>query len=519
MYPSFFQTPEIIPYVLTAFICAALGIFQFLSGWKRRTLQQFAVLQFLLAALAFSRAFVISVEDSEARLVAEQYYYAAALVIPVVFLSLIYHLIYEDRLKIRRMVIFAFYFLAALAVFLGIFVFFDNPIVDARSLLNRVAPIFYGAVLAAAVIELTYRIFKSDPTIVRERLKITLTAVAFAFAGGSFYFFSFPNDDAKRGVIFLFSILFFSATALYAFRTKRAAELSGLIKKISVWSITSFVLFVFLYFDLAFFRPWIVASGVKQSFIAFTILFFLALAIFYYAFKRLDKFFRKDDYDIDEAIGKFRKELITLRETSELFDRIEQIFYDCLAIENMSVYSVVKEPSLRLELIARSGVKSPQILPLYDLGQLNGFFAGRAFVFADENSLLSDLPDDDQLKNIIIQCQPYVIIPLSIHNEISVIIILGKRKRRKAYTQNTVHALRELIASIETAYSNAKLYEDSQKWTVELERSVKERQRELNNMNLEYAAERDDAVRLNKAALEREMKLSELKNKFLDLKK
>ena len=92
------------------------------------------------------------------------------------------------------------------------------------------------------------------------------------------------------------------------------------------WIATTAIVFIFLYFNLALFRPLIIYEDFRSTGFGFSVLFFLAWLVFVLSFRKIDRILRRQVFEQQDLLKRFRRELITLRNQTELFDRIEQIF-------------------------------------------------------------------------------------------------------------------------------------------------------------------------------------------------
>ncbi|TAN57513.1 hypothetical protein EPN15_04045 [Patescibacteria group bacterium] len=498
-------SPLIIPYALTALFCGILSFWLFSRENKNAAIWRFAVLESLFAIVALSLSFTIAVTDRELQNIAVNLAVIAAAFIPAIFLSSIYCFIYGDKIKYRRIILISGY----IASFAALVLHFSG-------FLNHRSGLFaYSGIIAVAIIETIINIAMAESGIFLEKLKAALLAYLIALSGSALYFFEPAGNEVSKSILFFSAIILFSIFQLYALKRNRVSEVNDIIKKIIAWIATTAIVFVFLYFNLALFRPLIIYDDFRSTGFAFSVLFFLAWLVFVLSFRKIDRFLRRQVFEQQDLLKRFRRELITLRNQSELFDRIEQIFFDCLGVESVDFYQITADPAPRLSTAVRVGARSAYSMSLPYSGFFNNISNEKKIIAIDDYNILNPRsPENAKLKEIMLKIKASLLILLKVRNEAVIAIALGNRKGRKAYARNSIKIIEELLASFTAAYSNARLYEESKKWSKQLEHSVRERTAELEKMNIEYSAERDELERLNKVARGRESRLNELKKKL-----
>src|SRR3989338_2765209 len=262
--------PLAIPYALTAVFCGILSLWLFLREDKEATIWRFAILESLLAIIAVS--FVFNAKNSIA---------IAAMLVLAIFLSFVYRFIYGDKIKYRRAILifgYAVSFAAALLYFTG----FLNP---------SIGLFFYAGIVAAAIIETIVNIAMAESGIFLERLKTATLAYLIALGGIILYFFAPAGDEIEKSILFFTAIVLFSIFQLYALKRKRISEVNDILKKIIAWILSTAIVFIFLYFNLALFRPLIIYDDFRSTGFAFSVLFFFSLVgVFFFFFKNLPNF-------------------------------------------------------------------------------------------------------------------------------------------------------------------------------------------------------------------------------------
>ena len=486
--------PLAIPYALTAVFCGILSLWLFLRDDKEAAIWRFAILESLLAIIAAS--FVFNAKNSIA---------IAAMLIPAIFLSFVYRFIYGDKIKYRRAILilgYAVSFAAASLYFTG----FLNP---------SIGLFFYAGIVAVAIIETIVNIAMAESGIFLERLKTATLAYLIALGGIILYFFAPAGDEIEKSILFFTAIVLFSIFQLYALKRKRISEVNDILKKIIAWILSTAIVFIFLYFNLALFRPLIIYGDFRSNGFGFSVLFFLAWLVFILSFRKIDRILRRQVFEREELLKRFRRELITLRDHSELFDRIEQIFFDCLNIESINFYQIISEPAPRLSSAVRVGAKSVHSIPLPSSDFFNNISKTKTIFAIDDYNIANPKSSKDaKLKEIMLKIKASLLVLLKVRDEVAIVIVLGNRKGRRPYARNSIKIIEELLASITAAYSNARLYGESKKWSKQLAYSVRERTVELERINKEYTDERDELIRLNRVASGRELRLNELKKKL-----
>ncbi len=499
-------SPLIIPYALTALFCGVLGFWLFLREEKSAAIWRFAALESLFAAIAASLAFKIAFTDRELLNIAFDVTVIAAAFVPAIFLSSIYYFIYGDKIKYRRVILILGYIASIAAIALHFAGFLNH----------RIGLFIYSGIIAVAIIEAIVNIIMAESGIFLERLKAALFAYLIALSGSVLYFLEPAGNEVKKSIFFFAATVLFSIFQLYALKRKRISEINDIFKKIMAWIATTAIVFIFLYFNLALFRPLIIYEDFRSTGFGFSVLFFLAWLVFVLSFRKIDRILRRQVFEQQDLLKRFRRELITLRNQTELFDRIEQIFFDCLGVESVDFYQITAEPAPRLSPVSRVGARSAYSIPLPDSGFFNNVSKEKKIFAADDYNISNPRsPEDAKLKEIMLKIKASLLILLKVRDEVAIVIALGNRKGRRAYARNSIKIIEELLASITAAYSNARLYEESKKWSKQLERSVRERTAELERMNNEYSAERDELERLNKVAHGRETRFNELKKKLI----
>src|SRR3989338_1596571 len=319
--------PLAIPYALTAIFCGILSLWLFSRENKSAAIWRFAVLESFFAVIAASLVFTIAITNRELQNSAFDLAVIAAALVPSIFLSSIYYFIYGDKIKYRRVILVLGYIAASAAVVLHFSGFLNH----------RIGLFIYSGIISIA-----------EPGIFLEKLKAALLAYLIALSGIILYFSAPAGNDVKKSIFFFTAIILFSIFQLYALKRKRVAEVNDILKKIMAWIATTAIVFVFLYFNLALFRPLIIYDDFRSTGFAFSVLFFLAWLVFILSFRKINRILRRQVFEQEDLLKRFRRELITLRNQSELFDRIEQIFFDSLGVESVDFYQITAEPAPRL---------------------------------------------------------------------------------------------------------------------------------------------------------------------------
>ena len=301
---------------MTALFCGVLGFWLFLREEKSAAIWRFAALESLFAAVAASLAFKIAFTDRELLNIAFDVTVIAAAFVPAIFLSSIYYFIYGDKIKYRRVILILGYIASIAAIALHFAGFLNH----------RIGLFIYSGIIAVAIIEAIVNIIMAESGIFLERLKAALFAYLIALSGSVLYFLEPAGNEVKKSIFFFTATVLFSIFQLYALKRKRISEINDIFKKIMAWIATTAIVFIFLYFNLALFRPLIIYEDFRSTGFGFSVLFFLAWLVFVLSFRKIDRILRRQVFEQQDLLKRFRRELITLRNQTELFDRIEQIF-------------------------------------------------------------------------------------------------------------------------------------------------------------------------------------------------
>lgn len=312
--------------------------------------------------------------------------------------------------------------------------------------------------------------FKQDNVPIRKQhTKLVIITFVFGFLGSLDYI---PNFGIPLYTFASISVLLFSTTLAYSIIRYKLMEIETVIHKTIAWVLTSIALIIpfagFIYFA----RNWFVTLNTLNSVISLwsVLLVFMLFVINFQP--KVDHFFQRRRYGLEEISNSFAEELIHLRGFNDLIAHLEVIIAKSLYTQNVDIYIYSEKKGVFLLANIKNNPAGLSELAINQ--QLlfwlrnNTKIIHREFVDTDPVCLSVK----EELKDYFNLTDAVMLIPLSLNERLVGIINLSKKANLKRYNAADLHFLNILKNQSTIAISNSLLYQD-------IEEQVKQRTSEL----------------------------------------
>ncbi|MBN3039688.1 MAG: GHKL domain-containing protein [Candidatus Omnitrophica bacterium] len=307
---------------------------------------------------------------------------------------------------------------------------------------------------------------KETVEIKKKQAKLIIRAFAIAYIGSV----EFLMNYGLSYYFLAFLPVFICITIVgYSVIRYRAMDIETVVHKTIAWIFTNLVLIaplaIFIYFSI----PWYsylnkIGMMVFLASISLLFLFFVRFAL-----PKVDKFFQRQLYNLDEISRKFIDEAVHLKDIKSLIEHLKQVIADTLYSKNVDIY-----------IYDETEKNYKSTTDIADARKLNASKDFLRWLAENDTIAYEELVDiDPGYENIKKQATEYfadnkclVTVPLVLNEKLLGVINLSKKANLKAYNAADFHFLRTLKNQSAIAISNSLVYQN-------IEEEVKKRTEEL----------------------------------------
>ncbi|OQX88138.1 MAG: hypothetical protein B6D55_01110 [Candidatus Omnitrophica bacterium 4484_70.2] len=310
----------------------------------------------------------------------------------------------------------------------------------------------------------------------RERVPIKKNQVLITIIGFTIGFIASIDFVAKIWPISLYPFGFipiFILTCLIAYSIirYRAFDIETVIHKTVLWILSFFFIIIPIFFLYRWIFPYLRESLIVQ--LGFWIISFVVFTIYLRLLQpRIDDFFQRRKYNLEEILSQFTEDLVHLKGINKLIKRIEDTIANTLYPQRIDIFiydeggrnyklvNIIDKPKDVLELKR----EDPFLLRLAK----NDKIVYREFAEIDPNYTSIR----EKVKDYFNQTNAVVAVPLVLDGKLLGIINLSRKTSLRRYSALDFHFLTVLKNESAIAISNSLLYE-------EMEEQVRQRTKEL----------------------------------------
>jgi len=330
--------------------------------------------------------------------------------------------------------------------------------------------LWFYLVMSASIKNFVHVYRKERIPIRKRQSKLLIIAFSIAFLGSVEFL---PNYGIALYLSAFVPIFICITIVGYSVIRYKLMDIETVIHKTIAWFLANLVLLTPFVFLIYFTRGWHANLGKTGTF-GLLSLFSLLFLFFVRAFQpRVDHFFQRRRYRLEETAGRFTKDVVHLRDFNNLIELIEKTIKDTLYSQRIDIF-IYNDSKKAYELVNRGN----------DPGQILSLSREDAFLrwlTKNDKIVHKDFIDIDhpeytdvlgRAKDYFNMSRTIVAIPLVLNNKLLGIINLFKKANLKRYTALDFHFLTIFKNQSAIAISNSLLYEN-------MEERVRQRSREL----------------------------------------
>jgi len=462
---NYFFNVHSLPYFISGFLIFAESIFIFFQNRKSRLNASFAVSAFFAGVWLTGVGFIYSSLSEQIALIWSNYYSWLGIIFitPAVYMFSIAWV--GLRLKENKKSIF-FNFAFALMVY--IICFSSNYLVDgmwpykwgfypkAGSLEFLFIIWFYSLMI------LTFRNFiisyrKEAISIKKKQTRLVIIAFIFGFMGSIDFV---PNFGFPLYTFAAISVLFFSTIIVYTIIQYKLMEIETVIHKTIAWLLTSAALLAPILILLYFTKPFYVNLSSIGSLIYFAALFMCFIFFMKTLQPRVDHFFQKGKFNLENVLNKFANELVHLKNLEELVSKITDTIIDAIFANKVTILLY----NDKLKELATIGSIEDSLKANLQIDRNSPFLK---WLSKNDRVLVRESVElDPRCEPVRRQAREYfqimdtiVCVPLVLNETLIGLINLGKKTNLKPYNSYDLRFLSYLKNQSTIAISNSLVYD------------------------------------------------------------
>ena len=327
--------------------------------------------------------------------------------------------------------------------------------------------IWFYWIMAISIKNFFYVYRREKVPVKKKQTKLILLAFAIAFIGSVEFL---PNYGFALYLFAFLPVLIFLSMIGYCVIRYKLMDIETVLHKTLAWFFTTLTLVIPFVLTLYLAYPWYSHHG-NVSFLSFLSFLGIMFLFFVRAFhSKIDHFFQRRRYGLEEIANKFTEDLVHLKGAAQLSQRLKVVIKDTLYSQKVDLFvydskkdkyipmgeSDNSQPELTIEGTFLQWLTKGNIIVYKDLIEIDPFY----------------LQVKDDLKQCFSSTDSVVIVPLVLGGELLGLINLGKKETYKRYTALDFHFLTVLKNQSAIAISNSLLYDN-------MEDQVKKRTKEL----------------------------------------
>lgn len=310
---------------------------------------------------------------------------------------------------------------------------------------------------------------KEKSPIRKSQTKFIIIAFLFGFLGSLDYV---ANYGVRLYTFASISVLFFSTTVAYNIIRYRLMEIETVIHKTIAWFFTCVALII--PFAVLFYvaRPWYAAMDTVSAFAVIGAMLLLFLLFVSTLQPKVDHFFQRRRYVLEEVSNRFTEELVHLKGLDNLIHRLRGIITNTLYVQKINIFIYDKEKKALVSTDMNNKHNGPTGLKgedrFLDWLRKNDRIVHREFI--DTDPLYE--PVREEAKDYFNSTGAVVLMPLVLNERLVGVINLSKKANLRRYNAADFNFLNILKNQSTIAISNSLLYEN-------MEDQVRQRTKEL----------------------------------------
>ncbi len=327
--------------------------------------------------------------------------------------------------------------------------------------------IWFYLIMAVSIKNFFYVYLREKVPVKKKQTKLILIAFAIAFIGSIEFL---PNYGFALYLFAFLPVLVFLSMIGYCVIRYKLMDIETVLHKTLAWFLTNLVLVIPFVLILYLAYPWYSRLG-NVSFLSFLSSLGILFLFFIRAFhSRIDHFFQRRRYGLEEIANKFTEDLVHLKGAAQLSQRLKVVIKETLYSQKVDLFiydakkdkyiSMGESDSNKQELAIEGAflqwLTKGNIIVYKDMIEIDPFY----------------LQVKDNLRQYFSSTDSVVVVPLVLGGELLGLINLGKKETYKRYTALDFHFLTVLKNQSAIAISNSLLYDN-------MEDQVKKRTKEL----------------------------------------
>ena len=268
-----------------------------------------------------------------------------------------------------------------------------------------------------------------------------------------------------------FPIFIFTCLLAYSVIRHKAFDIETVVHKTALWILSFSFVIIPIFFLYRWGFSYLRESTALQ--IGFWLMSFLILALYLRVIQpKIDHFFQRRAYNLDEIASRFTEELVHLRGVDKLVQRIEDTISDTLYSRQVGIF-IYNQAEERYKL-AKVKDKSGEVAELSEKNPFLLWLAQNDKIVYREFIDIDPVYDTirEEAKNYFDLTKAIMAIPLVLSERLLGIINLGGKVNLRRYSASEFHFLTALKNQSTIAISNSLLYEN-------IEEQVRQRTKEL----------------------------------------
>ena len=482
------MNPYAVPPFITSLIILSVGLFVLYKNKKSKINKTFALFCFSMAwwLLAYTGVYLSGNEI-------QALFWARIGFIGVIFIPILTYHFVVSFLNLDRQKILVWMYLSGLPslmfsqssyIYESVKPHFWGYYPSAGSLYIFFVIMFSGVFLR--VIWLLYKAMnekrQSGETIQAEQIKYVFLSFAFGSIGIIDYIIKLGLDVYPFGYVVAGTFIMLNAYAIVRYRLM---DISTVLHKTVLWAAMSSLTIIpvgsFFYLS----HNWVSRLTPSQLSLLIAAVVLFLIPYIKVVQPRIDHLFQRRKHDLRKILQDFIHEIAVLKSLDELVNKLQTTISSVLYPESIS--------------IVLFDVKSENVKPFQVTGLADTFAVERHTGFLKWLERVNTVAELDLIEadpyytDVKDGAKPYfsdvqgkVAVPLTHDKKLVGVINLGQKRNLKPYNSLDLEFLSNLKIEASIAFSNALLYDDVSKmslelkqWATELERKVEERTKEL----------------------------------------
>jgi len=324
----------------------------------------------------------------------------------------------------------------------------------------RLVSAIWALIASYSVFEL-YMLFRKSSGAKRLQYLYMLIGFASGFTGGILNTLPFLGFNAYPVGNIL--ICFYCILVTYAILRHQLLDIEVIIKKTLVFagllaSVFAMLILPTLLVQEYIFRTASLGGRMVGLTISGIIIILTMRRIENFLINVTDKYLFQKQYDYKELLKTFTSEVLTVLELDKLVDLTINKLDDIIKLNSAAVL-IFDDEKQQFEIMASKGVKDPDLKLVRPDGIVTFMEATHGYLLMKELRQ-KKIAIPASIEEIVEKLSAELIIPMVMHEEVTGVLSLGKKKSDEDYTQDDLDILLPLARTLAIAISNAQLFEE-----------------------------------------------------------